>query len=55
MTESCSQAVTLAPEDAVRRVGSAGRPLPSVQLRIMVDGNELQAVNREKSCSEARS
>ena len=39
MTESCSQAVTLAPEDAVRRVGSAGRPLPSVQLRIMVDGD----------------
>ena len=41
MTESCSQAVTLAPEDAVRRVGSAGRPLPSVQLRIVVDGEEV--------------
>jgi O-succinylbenzoic acid--CoA ligase len=38
MTESCSQAVTLAPKDAASRVGSAGRALPVVQLRIMVDG-----------------
>jgi O-succinylbenzoic acid--CoA ligase len=41
MTESCSQAVTLAPEDTARRVGSAGRPLPAVQLRIMVDGEPV--------------
>jgi o-succinylbenzoate---CoA ligase len=38
MTESCSQAVTLAPEDAQRKLGSAGRPLPTVQIRIMVSG-----------------
>jgi O-succinylbenzoic acid--CoA ligase len=38
MTESCSQAVTLAPEDARTKLGSAGRPLPTVQIRIMVNG-----------------
>jgi O-succinylbenzoic acid--CoA ligase len=38
MTESCSQAVTLAPEDTRRKLGSAGRPLPTVQIRIMVNG-----------------
>ena len=43
MTEACSQAVTLAPEDALRKLGSAGRPLPSVQLRILHDGQEAQA------------
>ena len=37
LTEACSQAVTLSPADAVRKLGSAGRPLPSVQLRIMDD------------------
>ena len=34
MTESCSQAVTLAPGDALRKLGSAGRPLLPVQLQI---------------------
>jgi len=43
MTETCSQAVTLAPVDALRKLGSAGRPLPSVQLRILHDGQEAQA------------
>lgn len=43
MTEACSQAVTLAPTDALRKLGSAGRPLPSVQLRILHDGQEAQA------------
>ncbi len=43
MTETCSQAVTLAPADALRKLGSAGRPLPSVQLRILHDGQEVQA------------
>jgi O-succinylbenzoic acid--CoA ligase len=42
MTEACSQAVTLAPEDALRKLGSAGRPLPSVQLRVLHDGQEAQ-------------
>jgi O-succinylbenzoic acid--CoA ligase len=41
MTESCSQAVTLAPADALRKIGSAGRPLAAVQLRIVQpDGTE---------------
>lgn len=37
LTESCSQAVTLSPADAIRKIGSAGRPLPPVQLRIQHD------------------
>ncbi len=43
MTEACSQAVTLAPADALRKLGSAGRPLPSVQLRILHNEREAQA------------
>jgi len=42
MTETCSQAVTLAPADALRKLGSAGRPLSSVQLRIMHDEEEAK-------------
>lgn len=41
LTEACSQAVTLAPEDALRKLGSTGRPLLPVQLRIMRDGTEV--------------
>ena len=37
LTESCSQAVTLSPADAMRKIGSAGRPLTPLQLRIMHD------------------
>ncbi len=37
LTESCSQAVTLSLADALRKLGSAGRPLMPVQLRIMND------------------
>ncbi|HUY77427.1 MAG TPA: o-succinylbenzoate--CoA ligase [Ktedonobacterales bacterium] len=37
MTESCSQATTLAPADALRRLGSAGRPLAPVRLRVVRD------------------
>jgi O-succinylbenzoic acid--CoA ligase len=37
LTEACSQAVTLAPEDALRKLGSAGRPLLPVQLQIRHD------------------
>lgn len=40
MTESCSQAATLAPADALRKLGSAGRPLLPVRLRIMNNGVE---------------
>ncbi len=35
LTEACSQAVTLAPEDALRKLGSAGQPLSPVQLHIL--------------------
>jgi O-succinylbenzoic acid--CoA ligase len=37
LTESCSQAFTLAPADALRKLGSAGRPLLPVQARIWHD------------------
>lgn len=42
MTEACSQAVTLAPADALRKLGSAGRPLAPVQLRILHDDGEAK-------------
>jgi O-succinylbenzoic acid--CoA ligase len=38
MTETSSQIVTLAPEDSMRKVGSAGKALFPSQLRIEVDG-----------------
>jgi O-succinylbenzoic acid--CoA ligase len=41
LTESCSQAVTLSPADALRKPGSAGRPLLPVQLRIARDGQQV--------------
>jgi O-succinylbenzoic acid--CoA ligase len=40
MTETCSQVTTLAPADAKRKVGSAGRPLLTTHLRIR-DGEIL--------------
>jgi O-succinylbenzoic acid--CoA ligase len=40
LTETCSQVTTLAPEDARRKVGSAGRPLLTSHLRIR-DGEIL--------------
>jgi O-succinylbenzoic acid--CoA ligase len=42
LTESCSQAVTLTSADALRKLGSAGRALPPVQLRI-VHGDHVAA------------
>jgi o-succinylbenzoate---CoA ligase len=42
LTESCSQSVTLSPADALRKLGSAGRPLLPVQLRIMRDQHVQQ-------------
>jgi o-succinylbenzoate---CoA ligase len=39
MTETCSQVTTLSPEDAGRKVGSAGRPLLTTHVRI--DGDEI--------------
>jgi O-succinylbenzoic acid--CoA ligase len=40
MTETCSQVTTLAPDDAERKVGSAGRPLLTTHVRI-ADGEIL--------------
>src|SRR5579883_572162 len=42
LTESCSQAVTLAPADALRKPGSAGRPLLPVQLQILQEGRPVR-------------
>jgi O-succinylbenzoic acid--CoA ligase len=38
LTETASQVVTLAPEDAVRKLGSAGKPLFGTRLRVAADG-----------------
>ena len=38
LTETASQVVTLPPEDAVRKLGSAGKPLMGSQIRIAADG-----------------
>ena len=40
LTETCSQVTTLAPADAQRKLGSAGRPLLTTHLRIQ-DGEIL--------------
>jgi o-succinylbenzoate---CoA ligase len=37
MTETASQVVTLSPEDSLKKLGSAGKPLLPVQLKIMID------------------
>ena len=39
LTEAASQVATLAPEDALRKLGSAGKPLMPTELRI--DGGEI--------------
>ena len=41
LTETASQVVTLAPEDAVTKLGSAGKPLMGSQVRIAADGEIL--------------
>jgi O-succinylbenzoic acid--CoA ligase len=43
LTESCSQAVTLAPSDALRKPGSAGRPLAPVQIQIRQEDQPVPA------------
>jgi O-succinylbenzoic acid--CoA ligase len=43
LTETASQAVTLAPGDALRKLGSAGKPLFPVELRIDVAGQVATA------------
>jgi O-succinylbenzoic acid--CoA ligase len=53
MTETCSQVTTLSPEDAERRVGSAGRPLLTSHIRI--EGGEIlvQGPTVAPGCYEA--
>ena len=41
LTEASSQVTTLSPEDALRRLGSAGKPLFGTELRI-VEGNAIR-------------
>lgn len=43
LTESCSQAVTIAPSAALRKPGSAGRPLLPLQLRVLHNGRPVAA------------
>lgn len=40
MTETSSQIVTLAPEDSLKKIGSAGKALFPSQLHIVVDGKQ---------------
>ena len=40
MTETSSQIVTLSPEDSLRKLGSAGKPLFPSQLKIKANGEE---------------
>lgn len=42
LSETASQVVTLAPQDALRKLGSAGRPLFPVEVRIVANGGEAQ-------------
>lgn len=43
MTETASQLVTLAPEDSLRKLGSAGKPLFPSQIKIMMENGEEAA------------
>lgn len=43
MTEAASQAATLSPADALRRLGSAGKPLAPVELRIVTANGQNAA------------
>lgn len=43
LTETASQVATLAPEDALRKLGSAGLPLSSSTVRVGVDGRAAEA------------
>jgi O-succinylbenzoic acid--CoA ligase len=43
MTETASQVVTLTPEHSMKKLGSAGKPLFSCQIKIVKDGKECLA------------
>jgi O-succinylbenzoic acid--CoA ligase len=42
LTEAASQVATLAPGDALRKLGSAGRPLPGTSIRIETEGRACE-------------
>ncbi|MBM7660430.1 O-succinylbenzoic acid--CoA ligase [Bacillus mesophilus] len=44
MTETASQIVTLAPEDSLNKLGSAGKPLFHSQIKIIENGEEQPAM-----------
>lgn len=41
LTETCSQAATLSPADAVRKLGSAGKPLHPNEIRVEAEEGEI--------------
>jgi o-succinylbenzoate---CoA ligase len=43
LTEACSQVATLPPEDALRKLGSAGKPLMPTEIRIEQDEKRQKA------------
>lgn len=45
MTETSSQIVTLSPDDSLRKLGSAGKPLFPAQIQIVKQNNEKAAPN----------
>jgi O-succinylbenzoic acid--CoA ligase len=53
MTETCSQVTTLAPEDADRKIGSAGRPLLTSHIRIEASEILVQGPTVAPGCYEA--
>ena len=55
LTESCSQAVTLSPSEAMRKIGSAGRPLLPVQLRILHDNRPASPTSMSSTAAQTLS
>ncbi len=53
LTESCSQATTLAPAEARRKLGSAGRPLLTTHLRILDGEILIQGPTVAPGCADA--
>ena len=53
LTETCSQVTTLAPADARRKIGSAGRPLLTTHLRIQGGEILVQGPTVAPQCADA--
>jgi O-succinylbenzoic acid--CoA ligase len=53
LTETCSQVTTLAPADARRKLGSAGRPLLTTHLRIENEEILVQGPTIAPGCADA--